>query len=117
MSAEKPLHAHVYNVVYSVMFISGLTPAAGRENHNEGPGPVDIAYSPYSDTSSDSVLSSPATKRTFSVSQTYDYVTYQEVDTEQRIEFEALLKRVYTTFWNNFCLIAPIAHLLLACKL
>ncbi len=57
--------------------------------HSKGVAPgstVEIGYSPYSDMSS----------RKNSLSQTFEYVTYQEVDAEQRIQFEALLKRVCT---------------------
>lgn len=48
-------------------------------------------YSPYTDmpTGSGQSLS-----RKISLSQTFDHVSYQEVDTEQRIQFEALLKEV-----------------------
>ncbi|XP_064394866.1 uncharacterized protein LOC135342101 isoform X2 [Halichondria panicea] len=56
------------------------------EGHSKGVAPgstVEIGYSPYSDMSS----------RKNSLSQTFEYVTYQEVDAEQRIQFEALLKR------------------------
>ncbi len=56
---------------------------------------MDIGHSPY--------LDMPSRKNSQnSLSQTFEYVTYQEVDAEQRIQFEALLKRVCMVYMYNY---------------
>ncbi len=93
---EKAAWERGYRVACMQQTSGGVCPS-GRNKDVRADPVVDIEYSPYSDVPTESGQSSQKNTR----SQAFENVTYQEIDAGQRVQFEALLLKVYSILYST----------------